>query len=179
MKRARSLLGRNRYHASIVKKHGKENIRVKIIPCSSETRAFSLEKELIARLRLNGVVLANMTDGGEGAAGIPTSAKQKEAVRVFNSTFTSEQRKLARQKEDPSVDLCRAKAMKLAHANMPEDKKLGMSLKMTVANLNSWSNPEIRAKRIAGMKGKKKTMSNEALEQRRLAGYRANQIERN
>ena len=167
-KRARSMIGRNRYHASIVKKHGMENIHVNLIPCSSESIAFDLEKGLIKCLRRSGVRLANMTDGGEGAAGIATSAKQKEAMKGVNSRLTTEQRKEARKKEDPSANIARAVSTTRRHETMSSEMKLSISKSLTEMNSRTWSNPGIRAKRIAGMRGKKKTMTEAALRARKL-----------
>jgi hypothetical protein len=60
---------RGRYYLNIVKKHGKENILVGRIDCSSEELAFDLEMGLIKCLRQMGVKLVNATDGGEGPSG--------------------------------------------------------------------------------------------------------------
>jgi hypothetical protein len=66
-KRSHYFHERNPYYTEIQKKYGTPLVAV--LPCSSETTAFELEKGLIKCLRRSGVVLCNMTDGGEGAAG--------------------------------------------------------------------------------------------------------------
>lgn len=60
---------RTPHHSNIVAKYGRENIVVQIIPCCSEFEAFALEKAHISILKAAGAVLANITDGGEGASG--------------------------------------------------------------------------------------------------------------
>jgi hypothetical protein len=66
----------NPYHSSILAKHGIENILVTKIECSSEEIAFELEKGLIKCFKRMGVKLANMSDGGEGNAGVMKGTKQ-------------------------------------------------------------------------------------------------------
>jgi hypothetical protein len=57
-------------------------IEVRIVASGlSETEAFSLERERIAMWRSDGVDLANMTDGGEGRAGIIVSLETREKLR--------------------------------------------------------------------------------------------------
>jgi hypothetical protein len=62
---------RNIYHKNIVSKYGAKNIKIGVIPCSTENTAFELEKGLIKCFRRMGVKLTNMTDGGEGKTGCP------------------------------------------------------------------------------------------------------------
>jgi hypothetical protein len=59
----------NAWHRAVVAKHGAENIKVSLIPCTSEKMAFDVEKWLIRLAKLLEVPLVNHTDGGEGAAG--------------------------------------------------------------------------------------------------------------
>lgn len=73
---------RNQHHKRVVEKYGKDNIRVGIIECSSETIAFELEKGLIKCLKAANVKLTNMTSGGEGNAGRIHSAEEKEKRRL-------------------------------------------------------------------------------------------------
>ena len=59
----------NKHHNRIVQKYGRKNIGVGFISCSSEKIAFDLEIGLIKRLKDSGVILANITAGGEGVSG--------------------------------------------------------------------------------------------------------------
>jgi len=70
-KRSRDLCGASRsdWHQNVVAKHGRENIVVTFMECSTEGFAFLLEKGLIKTLRNNGYELCNFTDGGEGTSG--------------------------------------------------------------------------------------------------------------
>ena len=71
---------RTEWHKNVVKKHGRENIIVDVIPCMYEKEAFELEKVHIKLARDNGHQLVNLTDGGEGASGHVMTDKQKEAL---------------------------------------------------------------------------------------------------
>jgi hypothetical protein len=62
--RDKDLSVRNRHHGFVLSKHGKENILVGKIECSSESSAFDLERGLIKCLRRMQVNLTNVTDGG-------------------------------------------------------------------------------------------------------------------
>ena len=76
---------RNKHHANIVKKYGRDNIVVKSLPCESEAHALKLEMEVISVLRRLGIKLCNQTDGGEGASGYRHSAEVKAK---FSATRT-------------------------------------------------------------------------------------------
>jgi hypothetical protein len=68
------------WHRNVVAKHGRENIRVQVIPCVCEAEAFALERVHIAIARADGSTLANLTDGGEGASGHVATASQLAAL---------------------------------------------------------------------------------------------------
>lgn len=179
LKRARSVVGRNKYHAAVVSKHGAENILVGTIPCSAETIAFDLEKGLIKCLSRMGVRLTNMSTGGEGSSGVPASAKQRQRMKEINATFTADQRSAARRKEDSlAANFLRSEATKARWEKMSLEERSSVSEKLTDVNRESWKDPEIRARRIAGMLGKKKTMTVAAIEARRSNAAKRKQSER-
>jgi hypothetical protein len=167
LKRAKSLGGRNKYHAALVSKYGAENVLVGTIECSTEAIAFDLEKGLIKCLQRMGVKLSNMSSGGEGPSGVPASAKQRERMKEINATFSSDQRKAFRAKEPLDTNSRRSKTVTANWEKKSSAEKAAIAAKLSEINLSSWSNPEVRAKRIAGMRGKKKTMSVAALEARK------------
>jgi hypothetical protein len=76
---------RNRYHANVVKKYGKENILVYIFPCESEERAYADEVLQIASLRLQGCELCNLNAGGEGGSSPVSSVREKMAAKAFET----------------------------------------------------------------------------------------------
>jgi hypothetical protein len=80
---------RNPHHRNIIAKYGAANIVIQQFPVASEAEAFALECQKIAELRAAGVKLANQTDGGEGAAGRPISAKTLAALRARKGTALS------------------------------------------------------------------------------------------
>ena len=169
LRRSKNFNARNKYYGSVVEKYGTKDLMVGVIPCSTEEIAFDLEKGLIKCLRRMGVKLTNMSDGGEGSSGVPASNKQRQAVREMNLKRSIEERKLARSKEPSDTNSKRSSSTAKRHALMSQDQKQDISDKLTKANLSSWADPEIRARRIAGMKGAKKTMSEKAILQRRNA----------
>ncbi len=76
--RARQFLHlRSQHHKNIVSKHGRENVIITILPMTSESDAFEVEKYLIAEYRRAGFRLCNMTTGGEGATGYVKSEASK------------------------------------------------------------------------------------------------------
>ncbi len=159
--------GRNKYHAAIIKKHGAENILVGTIACSTETIAFELEASLIKCLKRMGVKLSNMSSGGEGSAGVPASKNQRLKMKEINERFSSEKRRAARCKEPSDTNARRSETMRLRWAEKTAEEKQAIGKLITANNNSSWSDPVIRAKRIAGMQGKKKTMTPAALESRK------------
>lgn len=87
--RFRDFTSRNLHHQNIVRKHGKDNILIGRLDCSSEQVAFDLEKGLIKCLRRAGVRLVNLTDGGEGTSGLKHTKehrkKNSDAQKVAQS----------------------------------------------------------------------------------------------
>jgi len=73
---------RTQHHANVVKKHGRENIGIRVIPCAYEVEANMLERAHIKMWRLNGARLVNLTDGGEGASGHKANVKQQAALSM-------------------------------------------------------------------------------------------------
>ena len=65
IRRAKNLRERNEYHKRVVAKHGKENILIGTIECSSDAISLELERGIIKCLKRSGVKLTNCTDGGE------------------------------------------------------------------------------------------------------------------
>lgn len=83
-KRASNFYKRNAHHKAIVAKYGKSNIGVYVFCCDSEQEAFADEIHQIAQLRSEGLILANVTNGGDGVSGLskPVSEPQKEKLRI-------------------------------------------------------------------------------------------------
>ena len=78
---------RNNLHGKIVNKHGRKNILVGTIECSSESIAFDLEKGLIKCLRRMGVALANFTNGGDGSSGWTPSEETKRKMSLTHKAL--------------------------------------------------------------------------------------------
>lgn len=68
--RAYAFARRSAWHKNIVAKYGRQNIIIEIINCINESQAFDLEKIYIKQLKNDGVMLVNLTDGGEGCSGL-------------------------------------------------------------------------------------------------------------
>jgi hypothetical protein len=81
-------------------------------------------------------------------------------LELANAKQSSEDRSNAQLRsfeERPERYEIHSAAAKLLQQNMSQETRESRSSKLTSANLNSWADPEIRAKRIAGMRGKKHT----------------------
>jgi len=81
-RRVKKITRKNKHHTAIVKKVGRENIKVHVMECSSEAEAFALEISLIRCLRHMGVELCNQTDGGEGASGYVPSEETRARLSI-------------------------------------------------------------------------------------------------
>src|SRR5574340_697565 len=89
------LTERSKFHANVVKKHGKENILVSVFPCDSEEHAFQEEIRLIAQLRGEGYSLCNFTNGGEGTSGYRHTDEAKKKASVYGKMTSHENRVLS------------------------------------------------------------------------------------
>lgn len=85
-KRAENISDRNNpHHKNIVNKYGKDRVVVtKWYENLTEEKAFVLEIELIAFLRDEGVILTNVTNGGEGNSGYKWTPAQKDKKSGVN-----------------------------------------------------------------------------------------------
>lgn len=72
----------NRHLASIYKKAGGPLICVKVRECLTEDQAFEVEKALIAVIGRGKHLLANMTDGGDGAVNLDAVNALAQSVRM-------------------------------------------------------------------------------------------------
>lgn len=95
-------------------------------------------------------------------------AKHVAALKRINAAMTTEQRRAAETKRSPegrAASGAHLKAMRRDASTQAKRRK-----NSSAPQLASWQNPEIRAKRIAAMKGKKKTPSEAGLAARRANG---------
>lgn len=76
--------GRNKHHMHIVEKYGKDNIEIYVFDRRSESHAFETEVRWIKQLRNDGYLLANKTDGGEGAVGVIKSEETRRKLSIAN-----------------------------------------------------------------------------------------------
>ncbi len=77
-KRINDTYNRNRYWNRIVKKHGFVSDTLKYF--DNEQQAFDYEVEMIKFFKAEGVKLANLSLGGEGASGVKRSKAEKEKL---------------------------------------------------------------------------------------------------
>lgn len=115
---------RSKHHQRIVAKHGKGNILVGLMECSSAEIAFELEKGLIKCFRRMGVVLCNHTDGGEGWHN-PTEAdkaKHSQAMRDVLAVPEVKQRQSEAIRTALADPVVRAKQSAAAKARYADPK---------------------------------------------------------
>lgn len=81
---------RNQHWKRIVSKAGEFDVRI-VVDDIDEELAFLVEQELISKLKVQGVVLSNLTDGGEGTSGYrhtdSAKAKFSETMRRTMETY--------------------------------------------------------------------------------------------
>jgi hypothetical protein len=135
--RDKDLSVRNRHHGFVLSKHGKENILVGKIECSSESSAFDLERGLIKCLRRMQVNLTNVTDGGEGSSGYKHLDSTKAKLSITAEEVA----------QRPGV-------------------KVARSIASHRSNLERWADPEYKDRVSKAMQGKKKTLSQASLDAR-------------
>jgi hypothetical protein len=83
--RAHQFSRRSLWHKNIVAKYGRDNIRVDITWCESEESAFAIECDWIAKAKIEGHELVNLTDGGEGCSGLvrgPRTEKHRRQLGI-------------------------------------------------------------------------------------------------
>ena len=80
-RRAYAMDRRNSHWQNIVNKYGKPHVEL-LARWNTETEAFDHEKLLISCFRDMGFVLANKSDGGEGASGYKHTPEQIEKNRL-------------------------------------------------------------------------------------------------
>lgn len=100
---------RNDWHGRIVAKYGAENIIIETMPCKSEAEAFLRESLAIKALRITGVKLCNMTDGGEGASGLKHPPRSKEFLKVLSEKAKGNKYNIGKQnglghKYNPTIE---------------------------------------------------------------------------
>jgi hypothetical protein len=117
----------NDRHKKTIAKYGKDCILVCFLECSSDENAISLEVGLIKRLRIMGVDLANMTEGGDGTCGYKRDENQ-----------------------------CRQNGLrKIGNKNMQGKRHSdGTKKVMREKSIARWSNPEERKKQSERLAGK-------------------------
>ncbi len=76
-----SISKHNKWVRNIFKHDDKENIKIELIECKNEKRAFELEKRWIAIFRADGYTLCNFTDGGEGRLGLKHSQETIQKMK--------------------------------------------------------------------------------------------------
>lgn len=141
-KRAYDMSKRNAYHRRVCGKLRKGGLRVRVVIVAaglSEVDAFALEKQRIAYWRESGQVLANLTDGGEGAAGfvMPDEVKLKIGSAHKGKTLSEQHRS------------------KLSAAQKARFARPDEHAKVCARNTGRKQSPETIAKRASAMRGRK------------------------
>lgn len=106
-----------------------------------------------------------------------TRSKHLAALERINAAMTSEMRVKAAAKKSPDGVARSTAALAAARANPRIKAKRAENSREPAKN--SWADPVIRAKRVDGMTGKKKTMSPEALAARRANALKSSTPEAN
>ena len=107
-------------------------------------------------------VIARVSAATEKALNSPEIRERHlAALARVNGGLTSAQRSAAAAKKSPEAVAASIAALRAAHADLEIESKRRANSREP--QKNSWADPEIRARRIAAMKGKKKTLTPEAI----------------
>jgi hypothetical protein len=163
--RAFKLLGseRNRYHARIVAKYGAKNILIHTYNCESEQAALDFEVELIAHFKPQGIILANMTDGGEGLSNPSPEIRSRlsDAAKLMwqddeYRAKTTKAQSLGKIGNKNAVGNSSALGNTFSHTEDAK-KKIGKAHIGNKHRLGSKASPETKARMSASHVGIKKT----------------------
>ena len=126
VKRSNATDNRNRHWQNIVNKHG--FVVSVVAEYKNEADALAHEVRLIAELRDTGVVLANITAGGDGVCGYKHTDESKAKMSVFQKGFQSTERMAEIRKrngelnKDPERRAKQSAKIK-AHMSLPENRE--------------------------------------------------------
>ena len=121
----------------------------RVLETESEAEAFAKEVELIAlygRRNTNTGTLFNLTDGGEGAAGMVKTAEQKAVDGKFSKEHW----------QDPEYREKVVAAQKAAQGT-PEARAM-----KSENSVEAWANPDVREKRQTGIKRARSSAASKA-----------------
>lgn len=147
-RRGYSLVPRNSYHGNIIAKYGKDNIDILVFPQESEDAAFKTEKLWIDRLRAEGYVLTNMTDGGEGQCGVVLSDDEKKKI---SEILRGNKRNLGNK---ASLETRAKISAAVKGRKASNETKAKLSVASTGRNVGRKASNETKAKISASLKGR-------------------------
>jgi len=144
--RAYATSGRNRYWKNVVTK---TSYVVNII-CNdmSETDSLELEMLVISEYRRSGIVLTNLTDGGEGVSGMKDTneTRKKKSLKATGRKMSSEAIRKSSEKNKGRVSPRKG-------VTLSDEQKL----KISVANTGNTPSQDARQKMSEVSKGKRKS----------------------
>lgn len=154
-RRARMVWGRNRYHKHITTKLRSLNmiLEVRIVAQNlSEEDALHLEMERIAHYRANGLILANLTNGGEGSPGVVQSDATREKRR--QSALGRQQTAETRAKRSASMTgIVRSCETRKRIAGSKKNPRPEVRARNSAAAKKSWADPDWRSRQIESRLG--------------------------
>jgi len=168
--RAYQFAKRTQWHKNIVAKYGKQNIIIEIVYCLNESQAFDLEKIYIKQIKDSGIMLVNLTDGGEGTSGLvrgePTEEHKRKNGDARRGKKQSEETKRKRSEalkgrkrvfsETHLANLRKFNETKVGNQNRKGTKHTDTAKeKNRLAHIGKKQSPETIAKRLETLKLKK------------------------
>lgn len=101
---------RNLHHKNIVSKYGVNNIEIYVFNRDSEKHALDTEIKWIKQLRMDGYVLVNQTDGGDGSTGYKASDETKAKLSAIHkgNKYLLGRKRSKEAKEKTSLSLKKA-----------------------------------------------------------------------
>lgn len=161
LRRAKYLGERNGYHQAVVKKYGRANILIGMLPCSSSETAYELERGLIKRLRIMGISLANFTAGGDGGRD-PIPETRKRLSEAAKKRGVSKECREACVKAKRGKPLSEEQKLKISRANKGKTFSEQHRLNISLSAKNRGMSPEVMKKAWEASRGRVKTEDEKA-----------------
>jgi len=161
LKRAKYLGERNAHHRSTVEKYGRANILIGMLPCSDDEIAYSLEKGLIKRLRIMGVRLSNLTEGGDGGNN-PEPETRIRLSKAAKKRGVSEACREACIKAKRGKPLSEEQKLKISRAHKGKTFSEQHRLNISLSAKSRGMSPEVMKKAWEANRGRVKTEDEKA-----------------
>ena len=139
--RAKDFFNRNRWHKGVCKKIGIKNVIIKAYQTIDERHALAAENQLILSLKRAGIILCNLSNGGEVGSGGRFSEEHRRRLSEAGKGFKKSPETLEKMRiAKIGIKHTEARKQKQRETDLPREKQIQA---MRMANLGKKRNPEI------------------------------------